>query len=299
MKISQIYQDLSRPHFSFEFFPPKTAEGEKSLFTAIRELKHLHPDFVSITYGAGGSTKPGSVKWADFIKNDINLETMAHLTCMGSAHDEIADMLVRLNKAGIENILALRGDPPKDMPAGSTNGDAGPALREYQERSAFPHASDLINFIKSGHVFSIGAAAYPEIHPEAESASADIGYLLLKQNQGAEFFITQLFFTNQSYFDFLEKTKLAGIHRPIIPGIMPITNSAQIQKFSSGIGAKIPAEFLCELHCAGNDEDKVASIGLQFAVRQCRELLQRGVPGIHFYTLNRSSATKKIMQQLI
>lgn len=288
MKIAEVLADATRPHFSFEFFPPKTPKGEKSLFTAVGELKALRPDYVSVTYGAGGSTRKNTVKWVDRIKNEMGLEAMAHLTCLGNSRFEIRQTLTELEKAGIENVLALRGDCPADLSRQDSrllNPD-------------FPHATDLIKYIHENHSFSLGGAVYPEVHPEATSPEDDLKFARLKQDNGAGFLITQLFFIVENYIEFEKKARAAGITVPIIPGIMPITNYGQIAKFSQMCGAIIPPEIHEQMKAIESDPDKVLELGIEIAVDQCRRLLEYGVPGFHFYTLNRSQATMVIFERL-
>lgn len=288
-KISEIFIQKAgkEPVFSFEFFPPKNEEGEKRLYHTIDDLKKLNPEYVSVTYGAGGSTREKTLEWVTEIQNHHDMTTMAHFTCVGASKSEVSESLQRFYDAGIRNIMALRGDPPR----GET---------EFKPvADGFPYASDLIEFIKGHRLdFSIGAAAYPEVHMEAESPEKDLEYLKKKEDSGADFFITQLFFDNSLYFEFLEKTKKIGIQKPIIPGIMPITNLKQIDKFTQMAGTKIPDSLVKSLHSHEDDPAKVLELSMDYTVQQIEELLAHGAPGIHFYTLNQSRAAMEILERL-
>jgi len=289
MKISEILASAkgNRPVFSFEFFPPKTPEGEESLYRTIDDLKTLKPDFVSITYGAGGSTRDKTVEWSRRIKFELGVETMAHLTCVGASKIEILGLLNRLAEIEIENILALRGDPPKGksnfMPA----------------EDGLAHASELISFIRSkwNARFSLGAAGYPEKHPEAADFETDINYLKAKMEAGADFVLTQLFFDNKDYYKFIDtlKNKFGGeLPCPVIPGLMPVTAADQLKKFAEMCGAKIPEALEKEVLSAKNKEE-VEEIGIAYAIKQAKGLLNHGAPGIHFYTLNKSKSAMKVL----
>jgi methylenetetrahydrofolate reductase (NADPH) len=274
-----------RLSFSFEFFPPKTPAAVDALFQTIADLQPLAPTFVSVTYGAGGSTRDLTIDLVGRIKRETGLEPMAHLTCVGSSRDEIAAILDRLAAAGIENIMALRGDPPR----GSTT--------FVRPADGFGYASELIAFIRQRYAFCLGAACYPEGHPEAPSREQDLANLVTKVAAGPDFLVTQLFFDNQLYFDFVDRARQAGITLPIIPGIMPVTNVAQLERFTSLCGASIPARLRATL-AACADEAAVIEAGIAHAIEQCRGLLAGGAPGIHFYTLNKSRSTVAIMQAL-
>ncbi len=275
------------PVFSFEFFPPKTEAGEQNLYRAIEQLRHLHPTFVSVTYGAGGSTRDKTVELVCRIKHELGIETMAHLTCVGADRAEIHTVLQRLRAGGIDNVLALRGDPPREQ------------SQFVRPTNGFAYASELVEFIRTqGFPFSIGAACYPEGHVECRALDADLTNLMVKLAAGVDFAITQLFFDNADYFAFVERARARGIQVPIIPGIMPITNVAQIERFTSMCGAHIPAALQAHLNAARDDEVAVREIGIAHATAQCRDLLERGAPGIHFYTLNQSPATRAIFERL-
>ncbi len=283
MKISQLLQDS--PKFSFEFFPPKTQEGEKSLYETISNLRQLEPAFVSVTYGAGGSTREKTVDLVIRIKHELGIEPMAHLTCVNSSENEINSILSRLQKGGIENILALRGDIPQQE---------GHGIRQ----ETFHHSNELIRHIRKNYDFCLGAAAFPEGHKESKSLQEDTDCMKMKADAGADFFITQLFFDNRFYFELIERTRETGLNLPVIPGIMPITNVDQIERFTSLCGATIPEDLRRKLSSAGDDAAAAMDIGVTYAAEQCRELLKYGVPGIHFYTLNRSPATIAILREL-
>ena len=272
--------------FSFEFFPPKTDDELTALEQTVATLRPLAPTFVSVTYGAGGSTRGRTLELASRIKHDTGIEAMAHLTCVGHSRDELRSILDGLRDAGVENIMALRGDPPAGQAAFRPAADG------------FSYGSELIAFIcEQGLDFSIGGAAYPEGHIESPDRHVDLRYLQAKVAAGASFFITQLFFENALYFDFVERAKQAGISTPIIAGIMPITNAEQIRRFTRRCGATIPARLSNALDRCQNPQE-VRDLGVAWATDQCLELLDRGAPGIHFYTLNRSLATRKIMRAL-
>lgn len=277
----------SKPCFSFEFFPPKTAEGEAALWETLEDLRPLEPGFVSVTYGAGGGTRDRTLDLVSRIKERTGIEAMAHLTCGGHTKDELAQVLDRLAKARIENVLALRGDPPK-----------GQASFEQAE-GGLKFASELVGFIRDrGLDFGVGCAGYPEGHLETASRQADLEHLKAKVDAGCDFVITQLFFDNAFYFDFVERARHLGINVPIVPGIMPITNYEQIQRFTRMCGATIPMRLDLELQRVKDDPQAVMQLGVAHATIQCLELLQRGVPGIHFYTLNKSPASRMIVSAL-
>jgi len=275
------------PVFSFEFFPPKTDQGEQALLATIERLRALDPGFVSVTYGAGGSTRERTIGLVTRIKAQYGIEAMAHLTCVGHDRNEIATILERLEGHGIQNIMALRGDPPQ----GETT--------FVRTENGFGYASELVRFIRTrGDQFCLGGAGYPEGHVECRELALDMDHLRQKVEAGLDFVVTQLFFDNRDYFPFVERARKAGIRVPIVPGIMPITNLAQIQRFTKLCGARIPPPLLDRLLAAPDDEQAVRAIGIAHATAQCRELLDAGVPGIHFYTLNQSLATAAIVSEL-
>jgi len=287
MKISEFYKK-KEPTISFEFFPPKTPEGERKLFQTVADLKSLHPSFVSVTYGAMGNTQTNTLRIVEEIKHKIGLEVAAHLTCVAHSRGEIERILAALQEKKIENIVALRGDPPQ----GETQFKAPP--------EGFHYASELVRFIRQhprfGKAFDLSVAGYPEGHPECKDKQKDLEYLKRKVDEGADGVVTQLFFNNDRYFDFVARARKTGIKVPIVPGIMPITHGPQIEKFSRMCGAQIPQE----IHEArfGEDQISITKFGIEYATRQCRELLLGGAPGLHFYTLNQSLATRQIYANL-
>ncbi len=287
MRIAKLFDTARRPVFSFEFFPPKTDDGRTKLLATVAELGQLRPAFVSVTFGAGGSTRDRTIDLVTTIKNSVGIEAMAHLTCVGASRADLDLVLDRLEAGGIENVIALRGDPP----AGETD------FRPHPEGLA--HASDLVRMIRvARRPLCVAAAAYPENHIESVSADADLAHLVDKVAAGVDVLITQLFFDNRYYFDFVERARRAGVTVPIVPGIMPITNVAQIERFTRLCGATIPAELRAKLEPHRNENDAVTRIGVEHATSQCRELLARGAPGVHFYTLNRSDSTRRILETL-
>ena len=286
MRIDERLADGNEPSFSFEFFPPKDEEGVARLFQTIAELKPYAPAYVSVTYGAGGSTRKLTVDLVRRIKRDVGIEAMAHLTCVGATREELGAVLDELVAGSIENVIALRGDPPR----GETKFVPHPG--------GFAHASELVRFARSRHDLCLAAACYPEKHPDAADAASDLEHLKQKVDEGADFLITNLFFDNADFFRFVERARAAGITVPIVPGIMPVTNTSQIKRFTAMCGARIPAELLQRLEAAGDDADAVRMVGVEHATAQCRDLLARGVPGVHFYTLNRSHSSQTVVQNL-
>jgi methylenetetrahydrofolate reductase (NADPH) len=286
VRIDEIFAAAEEPVFSFEFFPPKTEEGERNLRTTLEDLRAFDPDFVSVTYGAGGSTRARTVELTKWIKRDLGIEAMAHLSCVGSSRDELYEILDGIGEAGIENVLALRGDPPR----GEAEWRPHPGGLRY--------STELVALIREAYPFCVGAACFPEVHPEAADLAHDLRFLRDKVDSGTCFLITQLFFDNELYFRFVEEARSAGIEVPIIPGIMPITNVAQIKTITGMCGASIPEPLLEALEWRTDDPDAVLQLGVSYATLQCAELLARGAPGVHFYTLNRSPATRAILSAL-
>ncbi len=286
MRIDHIIATADEPVFSFEFFPPKTDEGERNLRAALGALRELEPDFVSVTYGAAGSTRGLTLELTKWIKQDLGIEAMAHLSCVGSTRDELCVILDSLADAGIENVLALRGDPPR----GETEWRPHPGGLRY--------SSELAALIRGRYPMSVGAACFPEVHPEATDMASDLQFLKQKVAAGASFLISQLFFDNDVYFQFVEDARAAGIDVPILPGIMPITDLAQIKTITGMCGATIPESLLEALEQRAPCPDAMRELGVSYATLQCAELLARGAPGIHFYTLNRSPATRAILAAL-
>jgi methylenetetrahydrofolate reductase (NADPH) len=274
------------PAFSFEFFPPKTAEAVERLYATARALKALSPAFVSVTYGAGGSTRHLTVDLVTRMKRELGLETMAHLTCVGHTTEELAEVLDRLVAGGIENVLALRGDPPKGQD------------HFVRPEGGFGYGQELARFIKSRYEFCVAGAAYPEKHIDAADLETDLRHLKEKVESGAEFLITQLFFDPDDYFRFVERARAIGIAVPIIPGLMPVTNVAQIHRFTSMCGASVPAALRDLLDRVKDDETAVIAVGVEWASDQARRLLDGGAPGVHFYTLNRSHSSQMVVQNI-
>ena len=287
MKIADRLKQGGAPCFSFEFFPPKSEEGVAQLFTTLRELQDLAPAFVSVTYGAGGSTRQMTVDLVSAIKRETGIEAMAHLTCVGHGRAELAEVLERLRAAGVDNVLALRGDPPIDQPSFVPAPDG------------FSHANELIEFIRSRDLpFGLGAACYPESHLESTTLEDDLVHTRRKVDAGAEFLITQLFFDNAYYFHFVERARKAGIQCPIVPGLMPITNFAQIERITRMCGATVPMRLRLALEKRKNDPEAILELGVAHATLQAADLLANGAPGVHFYTLNRSRASRMIVTAL-
>jgi len=288
MKLSEILSGADKPLISCEFFPPKTDKGEQNLWNCLNELRSINPAYISVTYGAGGTTQERTKGIVTRIRDETGLSPVAHLTCVGASKEQLAELLADYRAAGIENILALRGDAPEGM--------------EHFEAVAggFSHATDLIAFLREQGDFSIACATYPEGHPESKGGVADdIRYLKIKQDNGADAAVTQYFFDNGTFFRFRDDCRAAGITLPIIPGIMPIGNFDQIVRFSAMCGAGIPNWLREQMEPVKGDPEAVNALGIELAVKQCRELLQAGVPGLHFYTLNKSQATIAIRNELI
>ena len=288
MRIDELIEAADRPVFSFEFFPPKTPEGEENLLDALRRLRDLEPDYVSVTYGAGGTTeqKQKTIDIVSSIKREYGMEAMAHFTCVGATVDELRATLDRMRDEGLDNVLALRGDPPP----GATEWTATDGGLSYSR--------ELIELIRDDYEFAIGAACFPETHIHATSPEDDLRYLKEKVDAGARFLITQVFFENAYYWDFVERAARIGVDVPIIPGIMPITNAGQIKRITELCGSAMPPSLVRELDARSDDPEAVAELGVAYATLQCADLLEHGAPGIHFYTLNRSPATRAILSAL-
>ena len=284
MKIREMLQEGRT--ISFEFFPPRAADGIPGVLDTVNELTAYCPDFVSVTYGAGGSTRQFTERITIEAKESAGVEVMAHLTCVGQTVDELDSVLRRLEEAGIENVIALRGDPPR--------GEEQFVATE----GGFSHASDLVTHINANYDFGIAAACYPEGHTEAESLERDLEYAKLKVDNGADFLITQLFFDNNDYFAFADRAAAAGIGVPVIPGILPVLSAPQIRRFTALCGSKIPPGLDAELDRLAEDEDAVRELGIEHATRQVEELWAAGAPGVHFYVLNRSYSVSKILNHL-
>ncbi len=292
MHIHDILQK-GTPTFSFEFFPPKTPAALDALFDTIRQLEPLRPAFVSVTYGAGGTTREMTHELVVRLKKTTSLDPVPHLTCVGHNKEEIETILTRYAEAGVSNILALRGDAPRDQP-------------DYDHRKDFfPQASHLVEFVKkfSGHAdprgFGIGVAGFPEGHPTTPNRLLEMDHLKAKVDAGADYICTQLFFDNHDFYDFRERCALAGVEVPIIAGIMPVTSLGSMKRMAElAGGARFPARLLKALHRGGDSAEAIRQIGLHYATEQCADLLDQGVAGIHFYTLNQSTATREICQRL-
>jgi len=276
----------NRPIFSFEFFPPKTPEGVAALFETVEALRPLEPDYVSVTYGAGGATRDGTVEIATRIRKEHGIEVMAHLSCVGETREGLEAILERFAEAGVQNVLALRGDPPR----GEESFQKPPG--------GLSSAAELTAFIRERHDFTIGGACFPEVHPEAASPEADLAYLKTKVEAGASFLITQLFFDNRVYWDFVAAARERGIGVPIIPGVIPIASYGQVARICKLCDASIPDELDAAMRGLGGDADAEALLGVAFAARQCDELLAGGAPGIHFYALNRAPGVRAVLSAL-
>jgi len=285
MRIDQLL-GTGRPTISFEFFPPKGDTGFAQLYQTVGELHAIKPSYVSVTYGAGGSTRQKTVGLVERIQNELNIRSMAHLTCVGHTADEIGKILDDLWSSGIKNVLALRGDPP----AGQSTFVA--------TQGGFAYANELVEYVRARHDFCIGVAGYPEGHPQCLNRTRDLEHLKRKIDGGGNFIVTQLFFDNDEFHRFRDAARAIGIKAPIIPGIMPITNVAQIKRFVSMCGAKIPHPLLLKLEAVEADADATYSTGVHYAIDQCADLLKNGAEGLHFYTLNKSKATVQICKAL-
>ena len=273
--------------FSFEFFPPKTEDAETRLWQALRELEALRPTFVSITYGAGGTTRDRTVRITGEIARETTLTPMGHLTCVGATSDDIHRVMAEYADAGVSSILALRGDPP-----------GGPGAAWEPTPGGFDHAEDLIAFVRSLGTFSVGAAAFPEGHPEAPDLDFDARVLARKADAGAEFAITQFFFRARDYVTLVDRARAHGCTIPVIAGIMPVTDVGQITRFAKLSGADFPPELAARFAEIADDAAAVRALGVQVATEMCEELLESGAPGLHFYTLNSSTATREIFEAL-
>ncbi|MEJ7894558.1 MAG: methylenetetrahydrofolate reductase [NAD(P)H] [Solirubrobacteraceae bacterium] len=286
MRIDELFESAGRPVFSFEFFPPKTEDGERNLLRALEALGPQQPDFVSVTYGAGGSTRDKTIDIVKRIKSEFGMEAMAHLTCVNATTEELRGTLDQMASAGIENVLALRGDPPQ----GQTDWTA--------TEGGFEFSHELVSMLRGDQRFAIGGAAFPETHIHATSSDDDLRHLKAKVDAGAQFLITQMFFDNRYYFDFVDRARALGIDVPIIPGVMPILSSDGIKRMTELSAAKLPEGLVRELDARRGDDEAVAELGVSYATLQCSDLLVGGAPGIHFLTLNRSPATRAILSAL-
>lgn len=286
MRVDEIIAG-KRPTFSVEFSPPRTAEAETALFETARQLRELEPDFVSVTYGAGGSTRDGTVEMTRALRDELGFETMAHLSCVGETTAGLAETLDKIAAAGIENVFALRGDPPR----GQSDFE--------QPEGGLGSAAELLRFIGAGPWdFALGGACFPEVHPEAPDLATDLAYLKQKVEAGASFLTTQLFFDNQVYFDFVAAARAAGIEVPILAGVIPVGSFAQTRRICDLCEASIPAPLEAAFEAAGDDPGREFELGVAYAAQQCSELLIAGAPGIHFYALNRAPATRAVLGAL-
>lgn len=285
MNFKDFYKGKS-PRYSFEIFPPKTADGVSSLFTCLKDLTQFDPAFVSVTYGAMGSTRNLTSDLAIRIHQELQLNAAFHFTCVGSGRDSIKNYVEPLKKSGINLVVALRGDPPQ----GIKNFTPPP--------DGFAYANELVDYLKNINGFSLAVAGYPEGHVEAPNREVDMQNLKRKVDAGADIVITQLFFDNKDYFDFVDRARKIEISLPIIPGIMPIQSITQVEKIAGMCGAKIPEALHAKLKASKDDPDKMKNIGVEHALNQCRDLIAHKVPGIHFYTLNKSESVGKILKAL-
>ena len=288
--MAKLIRDLLRrdgPSFSFEFFPPKTDEGEERLWNAIAELEPLRPTYVSVTCRASGSTHERTIRTVERIARETSITPVAHLTCAGVSRADLRTTIQRLTEAGICNVLALRGDPTGGLDADWVAHHEGLA-----------HADELVRLLHAEGDFCVGVAAFPELHPESADADSDLRYFLQKVGAGADFAVTQFFFDADDYFRLVERTRSAGCDIPIIPGVMPVTNLSSIERMAAMSGAAFPTDLAARLRAVGDDQEAVRAIGVEVASDLCRRLLAGGAPGIHFYTLNRSTATREIYAEL-
>lgn len=279
--------DAGGTSFSFEFFPPKTEEGSRHLWDAIRRLEPLRPTLVSVTYGAGGTTRDRTVSITQQIAHETTLTPMGHLTCVGSTVAELRAVIAAYADAGVHHVLALRGDPP-----------GGPQAPWVATPGGLEHADELVGLVSQLGDFSVGVAAFPDVHPASPSMDFDVRVLRGKQDRGADFAVTQFFFSADAYFRLVEHAQAAGVTMPIIPGIMPVTNVRQIQRFAELSGTPLPAQMIAQFDRIADDPAAVVELGVEHAAQLGAQLLDGGAPGLHFYTLNRSFSTLRVYRDL-
>lgn len=283
MRIDKILSD-DKLHISFEVFPQKYGQPIEPILNTVEEISKLHPAFCSVTYGANGGASENTVKVASYIKNELNTPTLAHLTCVGSSKDDLDEKLVQLKENNIQNILALRGDIIDK--------------EKFANKEDLLYASELIEYIKQNYDFCVGAACYPEVHPESKNQNEDINYLKLKQDMGADFITTQMFFDNSIFYNFMYKLRSAGVTIPVVAGIMPVTNVVQLKKIKELSNANIPSKFLSIADKFQDDKDSMKQAGIIYACNQIIDLISNGVNNIHIYTMNNASVAKQIMQNM-
>ncbi len=286
MRVTNLWNSRKEPTISFELFPPRSEKGAASLERAIDNLSALNPDFVSVTFGAGGSTREGSRQLVEKLKNEKRLEVIAYFACYGLGPEDITSVLDGYRDMGLESVLAVRGDPPQEE-----------GFEPHPD--SLPHASDLVAFIRSKYDFCLGVAGYPEGHKEAPSKAKDVEYLKLKVDRGADYIITNYFYDNAYFFDFVGRCRAGGIQVPIVPGVMPIYSAKMLDILAGMCGATVTEEVRQGMAALPEgDKEALAAFGIELATRQCRELLKAGVPGLHIYTMDRSAATVAIVTQL-
>lgn len=283
MRIDKILSD-DKLHISFEVFPQRYGQPIEPVLNTVKEISKLHPAFCSVTYGANGGASENTVKVASYIKNELNTPTLAHLTCVGSSKDDLDEKLVQLKENNIQNILALRGDIIDK--------------EKFANKEDLLYASELIEYIKLNYDFCVGAACYPEVHPESKNQNEDINYLKLKQDMGADFITTQMFFDNSIFYNFMYKLRSAGVSIPVVAGIMPVTNVNQLKKIKELSNANIPSKFLSIADKFQDDKDSMKQAGIIYACNQIIDLISNGVNSIHIYTMNNASVAKQIMQNM-
>ena len=283
MRIDKILSD-DKLHISFEVFPQKYGQPMEPIIDTVEEISKLHPAFCSVTYGANGGASENTVKVASYIKNELNTPVLAHLTCVGSGKHDIDEKLIQLKDNNIQNILALRGDIIDK--------------EEFDKKENLLYASELIEYIKSNYDFCVGAACYPEVHPESKNQNEDINYLKLKQDMGADFLTTQMFFDNSIFYNFMYKLRSAGVSIPVVAGIMPVTNVVQLKKIKELSNANIPSKFLSIADKFQDDKDSMRQAGIIYACNQIINLISNGINNIHIYTMNNAGVAKQIMQNI-